>query len=64
MTLKQFAAMRFYKALDIYRQALLSRQPELIVTASLAVYLARRNEQDRRLINRTFRENGKNGGKV
>ncbi len=56
MTLKQFAAARFYAALDEYRQALASRDSKRIIAASLLVYVARRNDDDRRAINRAFRE--------
>jgi hypothetical protein len=55
MTLKQYAARRFADALDQYRLALKSG-PEALVAASIEVYLARRNEADRRAINRVWRE--------
>ncbi len=56
MTLKQFAASRFYKALDVYAEALRSGRADLIVRASVAVWAARRNETDRRMISRVFRQ--------
>lgn len=55
MTLKQFAAWRFMEALEAYRVALESHDSAEIVRASLTVYCARRNEADRKAINRVWR---------
>jgi hypothetical protein len=55
LTLKAYRAQRFYYALDAYQEALASKDSARIVAASLAVYIARRNDADRRMINRVFK---------
>lgn len=56
MTLKQFAAARFNRSLQDYREALQSKDTARILAASIVVYCARRNNKDRTAINRVWRE--------
>ncbi len=56
MTLKQMAAQQFYDALDAYREALKSKDQHRIVVASIRAHAARRNNSDRAILNRAFKE--------
>lgn len=64
MTLKAFAARRYYDALAVYRQALESGTGEDIIRASLLVHSAQRSKADRSTTNRVFRETRRLEGKA
>lgn len=54
MTLKQFAARKFFDAVEEYRIAIKGDNPAKLIAASVSAYSACRNRADRALLNRIY----------